>query len=64
MVSEKGDNLIVDFLGEEVGSHTDEWDDGSSWMAALSPLRAEVPSGDYRLFYLDWLVAVEYGGVL
>ncbi|MBI2740013.1 MAG: hypothetical protein HYX38_26150 [Rhodospirillales bacterium] len=63
MVSEKGDNLIVDFLGEEVGSDTDEWDDGSSWLAALSPLRADVLSGDYRLFYLAWLVAVEYGGV-
>lgn len=62
-VSEKGDNLIVDIFGEEVESDADEWDDGSGWLAALAPLRADVLSGDFRLFYLAWLAAVEYGGI-
>ena len=62
-VSEKGDNLFVDIFGEGVEPYTDEWDDGTGWLAALSPLRADVLSGDYRLFYLAWLAAVGYGGI-
>ncbi|MBV8091526.1 MAG: hypothetical protein JO139_18515 [Alphaproteobacteria bacterium] len=52
-----GDNLIVDIHRDEV--ELDEWDDGSGWLAALAPLRANVLSGDLRLFYLLWLTAVE-----
>jgi hypothetical protein len=37
----------------------DDGDDGSNWLAALTPLRADVLGGDLRLFYLLWLRAVE-----
>lgn len=54
-----GDNLILDIACEEVES--EDWDDGSGWLAALTPLRAEVLGGDLRLCYLLWLTAVEAG---
>lgn len=54
-----GDNLIVDIQRDEEGGY-DEWDeDGSGRLAALAPLRTDVLSGDLRLFYLLWLVAVQ-----
>ncbi|MPZ11703.1 MAG: hypothetical protein GEU89_16075 [Kiloniellaceae bacterium] len=53
-----GDNLIVDLFWDE-GEPGDEWDDGSGWLAALTPLRADVIAGDLRLFYLVWLTAVQ-----
>jgi hypothetical protein len=56
-----GEKLILDITRDEVGS--DDWDDGSGWLAALSPLRADVLSGDLRLFHLLWLTAVEAGAV-
>ena len=56
-VCTSGDNLIVDIHRDEVES--DDWDDGSGWLAALAPLRAEALSGDLRLFYLLWLTAVQ-----
>jgi hypothetical protein len=62
-VAEKDGNLIVDIFADEVESDTDEWEEGTGWLAALSPLRADVLSGDYRLFYLAWLAAVDYGGI-
>jgi hypothetical protein len=52
-----GENLILNIVGEEVES--EDWDDGSGWLAALAPLRADVIGGDLRLFYLLWLTAVE-----
>ena len=52
-----GDNLIVDIHRDEV--ELDDWDDGSGRLAALAPLRAELLSGDLRLFYLLWLTAVQ-----
>jgi hypothetical protein len=52
-----GEHLILDIACEEV--EFDGWDDGSGWLAALAPLRAELLSGDLRLFYLLWLTAVE-----
>ena len=52
-----GENLILDITRYEM--EFDEWDDGSSWLAALAPLRADVLAGDLRLFYLLWLMAVE-----
>ena len=51
------DNLILDVTRDEV--EFDDWDDGSGWLAALTPLRADLLSGDQRLFYLLWLTAVE-----
>lgn len=52
-----GQNLILDIARDEVES--EDWDDGSAWLAALAPLRADVLGGDLRLFYLLWLIAVE-----
>jgi hypothetical protein len=37
----------------------DDWDDDSGQLAALAPLRTDLLSGDLRLFYLLWLVAVQ-----
>jgi len=56
-LSVSGENLIVDISCDEVES--EDWDDGSGWLAALAPLRAEVLAGDLRLFYLLWLTAVQ-----
>ncbi|HEX7758609.1 MAG TPA: hypothetical protein VF459_03855 [Caulobacteraceae bacterium] len=53
-----GDNVIVDIFPDEIEPQ-DDWGDGSGWLAALAPLRADVLSGDLRLFYLLWLVAVQ-----
>jgi hypothetical protein len=52
-----GANLILNIERDEL--EFDGWDDGSGWLAALAPLRAEVLVGDLRLFYLLWLTAVE-----
>jgi hypothetical protein len=52
-----GENLILDITRDEVES--DDWDDGSGWLAVLQPLRADVLAGDLRLFYLLWLMAVD-----
>ena len=56
-LSVSGENLILDIGRDEV--EFEDWDDGSGWLAALAPLRAEVLAGDLRLFYLLWLTAVE-----
>jgi hypothetical protein len=53
-----GESLIVDLNREDVEAD-EEWDDGAGWLAALAPLRADVASGDLRMFYLVWLMAVE-----
>ena len=53
-----GESLIVDMIRDDVETD-EEWDDGSGWLAALAPLRADVLSGDMRTFYLLWLTAVE-----
>jgi hypothetical protein len=56
-LSAAGENLILDIARDEV--EFDDWDDGSGWLAALTPLRTEVLAGHLRLFYLLWLTAVE-----
>jgi hypothetical protein len=53
-----GDSLIVDIFPDETEAQ-DEWDDGAGWLAGLAPLRGDVLSGDLRLFYLLWLMAVQ-----
>ena len=55
-----GENLILDILCEELESEYD-WEDGSGWLAALTPLRADMLRGDFRLLYLIWLMAVQAG---
>lgn len=57
-VSTVGDYSIVDIDHQEEGGY-DDWDDGSGRLAALAPLRADLLSGDLRLFYLLWLLAVQ-----
>ena len=57
-VLEAGDSLILDIIDDsEPGDY--DWDDGSGWLAALAPLRADLLSGDLRLLYLLWLAEVE-----
>lgn len=56
-----GHHLVVDISVEEIES--EDWDDGSGWLAALAPLRAEVLNGDMRLFYIVWLMAVAKGWI-
>ncbi|MGE0653585.1 MAG: hypothetical protein AB7P12_17860 [Alphaproteobacteria bacterium] len=53
-----GNNLIVDIHRDEV-EPDDDGNDGSGWLTALAPLRTDVLSGDFRLFYLLWLAAVQ-----
>jgi hypothetical protein len=53
-----GDNLIVDIQRDDEGGDG-LWEDGSGRLAALAPLRTDLLSGDLRLFYLLWLVAVQ-----
>jgi hypothetical protein len=36
-------HVILDIERQEVGS--DNWDDGSGWLAALTPLRADILAG-------------------
>ena len=60
-VWETDDHLIVDMCRDEVEPDYDEWDDGSGWLGALAPLRADVLSGDPRLFYLLWMTALQDG---
>lgn len=53
-----GDFVILDFLSEDEGG--DDWeDDGTEWLSALIPLRAEIAGGDYRPLYLAWLRGVQ-----
>ena len=66
-ITVSGENLIVDIgvdIYDDEPSGYDEWedwDDGAGWLGALAPLRADVLSGDLRLFYLLWLKALERG---
>jgi hypothetical protein len=55
-----GDNVIIDIFPDEIEPDDDDFDDGSGWLAGLAPLRADVLSGDLRLFYLLWLTAVQH----
>jgi hypothetical protein len=56
-----GDHAIVDIWREAIDQ--DDWDDGSSGLAALAPLRGDIIQGDLRAFYLIWLMAVQDGQV-
>lgn len=55
-----GDFVILDFLSDDEPG--DDWDDdGTGWMSALIPLRAEIARGDHRGLYLAWLGGVQQG---
>ena len=57
-----GRHRIIDihYRGEEPGYYEPD-DDGPGLLGDLAPLRADLLSGDLRLFYLLWLTAVEAG---
>ena len=60
-VLESGEWLILDILDEDEPGDED-WDDGSGWLAALAPLRADLLSGDWRVLYLAWLAELDIEG--
>ena len=60
-VIESGEYLILDIHDGSGPPEYDDRDDGSGWLDALAPLRAELISGDWRLPYLIWLAAVGSG---
>ena len=62
-VIELGEHLILDIYDDCDPPEYDDWDDGSGWLGALAPLRAELISGDWRLPYLIWLAAVDNGSL-
>lgn len=42
----------------------DDWDDdGSGWLSSLTPIRADLVSGDLRSLYLAWLHRVQAGEI-
>ncbi|MDZ7713376.1 MAG: hypothetical protein U5L06_09800 [Rhodovibrio sp.] len=55
-----GEHVLLDFLQDDEEPNAD-WDDGTGWLAALAPLRADLLSGDLRVVYLVWLSAVAQG---
>jgi len=57
-LKETGDNLILDICREELLPIYDNSED-HTLLSELAPLRANLLSGDMRLFYLLWLTAVE-----
>lgn len=59
--STSGDVVILDFWRDDESGFDEDWDDGSGWIAALAPLRTDLISGDFRLFYLVWLSGIGDG---
>ncbi len=51
-----GDHVIVSIGLNELD--LDDFDEGTSWLATLAPLREAVLGGDLRMFYLIWLYQV------
>lgn len=54
---EAGASLILDFTSDD--EEGGRWEEGGGWMAALSPVRAELLRGDRRALYLGWLLRVQ-----
>jgi hypothetical protein len=52
-----GEHLVVEIARDEL--EVEDIDDGAGQLAAFAPLRANILSGDLRMFYLLWLTAVE-----
>jgi hypothetical protein len=61
VVRTAGDHLIVDVSCHEL--EQDFYDRGEGWLDKLAALRGDLINGDLRLFYLLWLMPVEYGQV-
>jgi hypothetical protein len=56
-----GQHVVLDFISDTEEPEYEEDRPGS--LAVLSPLRAELMSGDLRCAYLAWLLAVQSGDV-
>ncbi|ESY67198.1 MULTISPECIES: hypothetical protein [Mesorhizobium] len=52
-----GENVILSISRDEL--ELEDWGDDERWLTAMGPLRADLLSGDLRLFYLLWLMAAE-----
>jgi hypothetical protein len=61
VVRTAGNHLIVDVSCHEL--EQDFYDRGEGWLDKLAALRGDLINGDQRLFYLLWLMAVQYGDV-
>jgi hypothetical protein len=57
-VRRAGDNLIVDLTLQDI--ETEDHIDGEGWMDAFALLRGDILDGDLRLFYLGWLMSVQF----
>ena len=55
----KKDCVLLEFDCDEEPGEWEDWDDGSGWMASLTPLRGDLLDGDWRCLYLAWLCAIE-----
>lgn len=55
----KQDCALLEFDGDDEPGEWENWDDGSGWMASLTPLRSDLLDGDRRCLYLAWLAAIE-----
>lgn len=55
------DNLVVDIRDDGEEGDPVHLDDCSTILPALAPLRIDLAAGDWRAFYLLWLVAAERG---
>ena len=60
-VLDVGEWVILDIFDDSEPAEDEDWDDGSGWLAALAPLRADLLSGDWRMLYLPWLAEVDIG---
>ena len=61
-VRESGENLIIDVHSDDDDPDYADYsyeEDDTECLAAIAPLRAAVLAGDWRLFYLLWLTAVQ-----
>ena len=55
------DNLVVDIRDEGEEGLPLQFENCSTMLPALAPLRIDLAAGDWRAFYLLWLVAAERG---
>ena len=51
--------VLLDFHSDDEPGDWEDWDDGSGWMASLTPLRNDLLDGDWRYLYLAWLSGIE-----
>ena len=51
--------VLLEFDRDDEPGDWEDWDDGSGWMASLTPLRSDLLDGDWRCLYLAWLSGIE-----